>query len=146
MRFAATTMAAALIVLGACQDSSDDGGYYGYASPHSACHQYTSCGSCTPVSGCGWCTDSDGRGLCVSDPDDCPTPAFTWTWNETGCRVESDAGVGSVSLDDAGPPMTSTDTGDATPTDDASDDANSSLEASTGASTPDQHAVAADAN
>ena len=89
------------------------------------CRQFTSCGTCTPVEGCGWCFDADGRGLCAADPNECLTPAFSWTWNETGCRVPADAGAGVVvatedagSPEDAGPP-TVIDAG-ATPVDDGS--------------------------
>ena len=95
-------MAGAALVLGACEnDSADDGGYaYGY---HDACHQFASCGTCTPVDGCGWCFDSNGTGMCAASPDECATPVFSWTWNPSGCRVPADAGAGQVTTDDAAP-------------------------------------------
>ena len=97
-------MAGAALVLGACEsDSADDGGggcAYGY---HDACHQFASCGTCTPVNGCGWCFDSNGTGICAASPDECATPAFSWTWNPSGCRVPADAGAAQVTPGDAGP-------------------------------------------
>jgi len=84
------------LTAGAC---GGDDSYYspggGYVPP-AACAQLTTCGTCTPVIGCGWCYDSDGTGLCAADPDECPTPSFSWTWNESGCRVAADAGVTSA--------------------------------------------------
>jgi|SRR5580704_1189635 hypothetical protein len=96
MRLVAVTIAAAALVLGACEgDSSDSGaGYAGYGDPHfDGCRQFASCGTCTPVNGCGWCFDSDGTGMCAASPDECATPVFSWTWNPDGCRVPADAGT-----------------------------------------------------
>ncbi len=103
MRFVAVTIAAAALVLGACETDSgtDNAGYgYGYGYGGGGCHQFTSCGTCTPVDGCGWCFDSDGTGMCASSPDECATPVFSWTWNPAGCRVPADAGA--VQVSDAG--------------------------------------------
>jgi hypothetical protein len=100
-RIVAATIAAGALVLGACEsDSGDDsvgsgGGYY------DACRNYTSCSTCTPIEGCGWCFDSDGTGMCAASPDECVTPAFSWTWNPSGCRIPADAGIAPAS--DAGP-------------------------------------------
>jgi hypothetical protein len=97
-------MAIGLLVLGACETQSGEG-FEGAEGFRDGCRQFTSCGTCTPVSGCGWCFDADGKGLCAADPDECLTPAFSWTWNETGCRVPADAGAGPVVFtDDAGTP------------------------------------------
>jgi hypothetical protein len=96
MRYVAVTIAAAALVLGACESNSgdDSAGYAGYAGPHSdGCSQFSSCGTCTPVDGCGWCFDSDGTGMCAASPDECATPIFSWTWNPNGCRVPADAGT-----------------------------------------------------
>jgi hypothetical protein len=116
MRYFAAAIAAvtSILLAGGCDSSSDQGPYYGpYTSgDYDSCRQYTSCGSCTPISGCGWCLDSNGQGECVSDPDFCSTPAFTWTWNETGCRIPAEAGLAIPTAgDDAEPAI------DATPED-----------------------------
>jgi hypothetical protein len=95
-------IAIGLLVLGACETQSRDVGFGGGEGFRDECRQFTSCGACTPVEGCGWCFDADGRGLCAADPDECLTPAFTWTWNETGCRVSADAAAGVLVTDDAG--------------------------------------------
>jgi hypothetical protein len=98
-------IAISLLVLGACETESSDVGFTGGGGFRDACRQFTSCGACTPIEGCGWCFDADGQGLCASGPDECLTPAFSWTWNETGCRVPADAAAGVVVVaDDAGSP------------------------------------------
>jgi hypothetical protein len=83
---------------GACDDSSGSGPYY--VTPGSgagyACNAYTTCGSCTAAVGCGWCEDPNGRGLCGWGPDACPSSAFSWTWNPSGCRNPADASVSTV--------------------------------------------------
>jgi hypothetical protein len=103
-RIVAAAMAGAALVVGACEnDSADDGGGgYAYAY-HDACHQFASCGTCTPVNGCGWCFDSNGTGICAASPDECATPVFSWTWNPSGCRVPADAGAAQVTTGDATP-------------------------------------------
>lgn len=95
------------LILGACSEDTTEssGSGSGYFSAMSAaCRPYTTCSTCTPVLGCGWCFDSDGTGECVSGPDDCRTQVFSWTWNESGCRIPADAGTGPVVVvaDDAG--------------------------------------------
>jgi hypothetical protein len=76
--------------LGACNDSSGDGGYAGGSSVD--CSQYTTCGTCTPVAGCGWCFNATS-GACTTDPDQCAyVSEFTWTWDPSGCPGV-DAGV-----------------------------------------------------
>jgi hypothetical protein len=150
MRLATAAMATAFIVLGACEDSNNDGGGGDWYGGHHSCRQYTSCGTCTPVVGCGWCLDSDGTGLCVSDPDECPTPSFTWTWNETGCRVPSDAGVGPAplgSFDATDAPSTSAD--DAASSDDGgggASDASSTPDGAPEGSAPEERTISPDAN
>ena len=100
-RIVAAALTAVAFVLGACEDDSGDGGgTYGYY--YDACRQFSSCGTCTPVEGCGWCFDSDGTGMCAASPDECATPAFSWTWNSSGCRIPADAG--STQTGDAGAP------------------------------------------
>jgi hypothetical protein len=84
-------------VAGACSDSAQSYPPTGGGGSSFSCSAYTSCGTCTPVDGCGWCYDSDGTGVCASDPDQCPTPAFSWTWDSDGCRVAADASVVPVS-------------------------------------------------
>jgi hypothetical protein len=113
---AAVTGAVLLSAFASCDSTSDPAPYYG-SGRYDSCRQYASCGTCTPADGCGWCFDSDGTGECVSDPDFCSTPAFTWTWNETGCRVPAEAGTGTPQPtvgDDASPAVP-----DATPQEDA---------------------------
>jgi len=75
---------------------------YGVA-PHEGryCRQFDTCGACTPVPGCGWCTSPDGTGTCTSDPDECPTEQFDWTWNPSGCHVPADASVSLSARDGA---------------------------------------------
>jgi hypothetical protein len=101
-------MTFAAVALIACEGSSDNasGAYGGY---YDGCRQFTTCGTCTPVEGCGWCFNSDGTGMCASDPDECVTPAFSWTWNSTGCRVAAtvatpDAAPSIPAESDAAPP------------------------------------------
>ncbi len=116
-RILAAAVAAGALVLGACEsDSGDDsvgygGGYY------DGCRSFTSCSTCTPVEGCGWCFDADGTGMCAASPDECATPAFSWTWNASGCRIPADAGI--VPGSDAGPApppeQDAANPGDATP-------------------------------
>ena len=98
----------ACVAVPACGSDHVDGGYPGAVSGGGgfaeSCRQFASCESCTPVSGCGWCFDSNGVGECAPDPDSCGTPAFSWTWNASGCRVPADAGRPQVSQqEDAGP-------------------------------------------
>jgi hypothetical protein len=83
------------LAVASCDDGSwGAGGYgYGYGSAAATCGSYDSCGTCTPIEGCGWCAAPNGSGVCASDPDDCPTLEFTWTWNPSGCRVAADATV-----------------------------------------------------
>jgi hypothetical protein len=95
---------AGALVVGACNGGDDSsssfGGYSSYGGD--GCQQFTSCTACTPVPGCGWCFDSDGRGMCAASPDECATPAFSWTWNPSGCRIPADASTAQAP--DAGPP------------------------------------------
>jgi hypothetical protein len=98
-RLVAASVAFAALVLGACEGSSDSGNA-GYGTYFDECRQFTSCGTCTPVNGCGWCFDSDGTGMCAAGPDECVTPAFSWTWNPSGCRVPASVGTAAP---DAGP-------------------------------------------
>jgi hypothetical protein len=89
---------ACALVIGACNGGDDStatsfGGYAGYGG---GCQMFTSCTACTPVPGCGWCFDSDGNGMCAPSPDECATPAFSWTWNPSGCRVAADASIVQV--------------------------------------------------
>lgn len=80
----------ALLVFAGC----DEGGYYdnrygpGY---YDDCQRFSSCGECTPIIGCGWCTYGQGQGVCLSDPTECRTQQFSWTWESKGCVVP-DAG------------------------------------------------------
>ena len=89
---------ACALVIGACNggDDSTATSYGGYAGYSDGCQAFTSCTACTPVNGCGWCFDSDGRGMCAASPDECATPAFSWTWNPSGCRVAADASTAQV--------------------------------------------------
>jgi hypothetical protein len=96
-------MAAGALVLGACESDSGDHNV-GYGGYYDQCRNFTSCGTCTPVEGCGWCFDADGTGMCAASPDECATPAFSWTWNSSGCRVPADAGAVRTSDDGAAPP------------------------------------------
>jgi hypothetical protein len=118
MRFVAVTIAAAALILGACEtDSGNDSAGYGYGYGYGGgCHQFGSCGTCTPVEGCGWCFDSDGTGMCAASPDECATPVFSWTWNPAGCRVPADAGA--VQVTDAGLLLSTTPGADAALTSD----------------------------
>jgi hypothetical protein len=85
--------------IAACDDGSWGGvSYVGGGGSETLCGGYSSCGACTPVSGCGWCTAPNGSGVCSSDPDNCPTEEFSWTWDPKGCRVVAEA---SVELPDA---------------------------------------------
>ncbi|HEX4336815.1 MAG TPA: hypothetical protein VH062_12940 [Polyangiaceae bacterium] len=87
----------------------DDGrwGYYGYRQgahgPYS-CERFTSCGSCTPVLGCGWCS-FQGSGACVSDPDQCGTNQFSFTWEPSGCGPGATASDGGATSSDAAAPV-----------------------------------------
>jgi hypothetical protein len=107
----ATLLAFFAATAGAC-----DGEYvYGVAPREGRyCRQFDTCGACTPVPGCGWCTSPDGTGTCTSDPDECPTEQFDWTWNPSGCHVPADASVSRPPQDGAA----------------ASDDSSSEAEAS----------------
>jgi hypothetical protein len=103
---------AGALVVGACNGGDDSsasfGGYSAYGG--NGCQQFSSCSACTPVAGCGWCFDSDGSGMCAASPDQCATPAFSWTWNPSGCRIAADAstaqlpGAGPPPAEDAAPP------------------------------------------
>jgi hypothetical protein len=92
-RAIAGSIAASLVavVVGACGNNA--GGPDGGPDLTGFCSQFTTCGTCTPQNGCGWCYDSDGTGTCAADPDECSTPAFSWTWDPDGCRVAADASV-----------------------------------------------------
>ena len=93
---ASILVSAVAVALAACSDSSS-GGYYAVPASGGSngyCSQYTSCGTCTPVQGCGWCFTRTG-GMCASDPDQCGTQEFSWTWDPPGCPGV-DAGVVQV--------------------------------------------------
>jgi len=80
------------IVAAACDGTMNDDWRNGRRGD--PCGQYTSCGACTPVDGCGWCTTGVGQGTCASDPNECASaPAFSWTWNASGCFEPADGGV-----------------------------------------------------
>ncbi len=106
---------AVAVAVGACDDSSGGGYYYGSA-PAGQCSAYTTCDTCTPVNGCGWCFNSSGA-MCASDPDQCSSAGeFTWTWNPSGCP-DVDASVapldaGTTTAADSGTP-TAADSGTA---------------------------------
>ena len=86
-------LAAAALPTGACDSgsaistptASPGNNYYGF------CASFRSCETCTPQNGCGWCYNSDGTEQCASDPSECATPSFEWTWNPDGCRVPAQA-------------------------------------------------------
>jgi hypothetical protein len=78
---------------GGYYDNRYAAGYYGY------CQQFRSCGACTPIYGCGWCTYGQGQGICLSDPGQCRTQQFTWTWELRGCGIVTDAGSDDSSTD-----------------------------------------------
>jgi hypothetical protein len=141
MKLLAATIAGAALLLGACESDPgpSSGGYYGAYGGYESCRQFASCGTCTPVEGCGWCFDSDGNGMCASSPDECTTPAFSWTWNESGCRVAADAGTvgpGTLEPGTVGPGKTG----------DAALDLEGDVAAGDAGSggPPDNHAVGAD--
>jgi hypothetical protein len=96
-------VAALAVTLSAC-DVGLSGSVGAYGGGSTSCRFYSSCDTCTPVSGCGWCTAPGGAGVCASDPDDCPTSEFSWTWDPKGCRVAADASV-LPSDDDATVPV-----------------------------------------
>jgi hypothetical protein len=96
-------IASALTVMLAACDVGLSGSVGGYAGGSTSCSPYLSCDTCTPVSGCGWCIAPGGAGVCASDPDDCPTSQFSWTWDPKGCRVAADASVGPSDDDVAVP-------------------------------------------
>jgi hypothetical protein len=79
----------------ACDDTSGGGPYIPSSGGNYVCQAYGSCGSCTAVVGCGWCTDPNGHGVCASDPDSCPSSAFSWNWNPNECITPADASVGA---------------------------------------------------
>lgn len=88
---------AVALLASACGDDSsgyeyDRGWQGGYGD---GCHQYTSCGTCTPVLGCGWCTTGVGQGMCAADPNECAgAQSFSWAWDPSGCFAPPvDAGV-----------------------------------------------------
>jgi hypothetical protein len=98
-------MLAAALVVGACGPGDEDYGSVSYGGGYSdGCRRFASCSACTPVNGCGWCFDSDGTGICAASPDECVTPAFSWTWNPSGCRVAADAGAATPPEDAAAAP------------------------------------------
>jgi hypothetical protein len=91
------SMSALAALLGACDGEGDygDGGGRAWGGPSASggCEQYATCDTCTPVTGCGWCYDSNGMGVCHASPEECETPAFSWTWDSSGCRGAADASV-----------------------------------------------------
>jgi hypothetical protein len=113
--------AALLAFFAATAGACDEAYVYGVGPREGRyCRQFDTCGACTPVLGCGWCTSPDGTGTCTSDPDECPTEQFDWTWNPSGCLVPADASV-SLPARDGG------EVGDETaPVDDASSEAEAS--------------------
>jgi hypothetical protein len=84
---------AAALPIGACDSENTDTALptSNYASTYGFCSSFRSCQTCTPQNGCGWCYNSDGTGQCASDPVECATPSFEWTWNPDGCRVSARA-------------------------------------------------------
>jgi hypothetical protein len=100
-RFGTLLFCMLAIFVAACSDQTDQvdrPAYGGYGGAASACAQYTTCGTCTPVNGCGWCAAGSG-GYCSDDPYSCDQGAATWNWNPQGCRAAADA---SVKPSDAG--------------------------------------------
>jgi hypothetical protein len=84
---------AAALPMGACDSESTvtTPTTPNYGSNYGFCSSFRSCDTCTPQNGCGWCYNSDGTGQCASDPSECATPSFEWTWNPDGCRVPAQA-------------------------------------------------------
>lgn len=77
-----------------CIDPNESGPEYRPLS----CHDFRTCGSCTPVVGCGWCQIGDD-GVCVSDPRECTVArSFTFNWEPNECpgnATPSDGGADS---------------------------------------------------
>jgi hypothetical protein len=100
-RFATLATVGTLLVLAACESSSDWSGSSvasaGRDGDQGPCAQVSSCLACTPIVGCGWCQFPDGTGRCVDDPDQCSEQkVFSWTWDPDGCRVPLEAGAITV--------------------------------------------------
>jgi hypothetical protein len=93
-RSLAAAVAASTVALGLA--ACDGGGHrvHDRDFDDDPCNSYSSCESCTPILGCGWCYKSDGTGACASSSIECESaPAFSWTWDPTGCHVGADAAV-----------------------------------------------------
>jgi hypothetical protein len=67
-----------------------DTDYYPY---YDYCGQFSSCEQCTPMDGCGWCSYGRNHGFCFSEPGECRTEQFSWTWVPAGCENENDSGA-----------------------------------------------------
>ena len=81
------------LALGACAEEKmryEDNGWVDY---YDYCGQFTSCEQCTPMEGCGWCSYGRGQGFCFSEPNQCQTPIFSWTWVPEGCGNAFDSGI-----------------------------------------------------
>ncbi len=102
-QLAASALALAVVtaVLGACDGRDHRRFDHAIADD---CAQFASCGACTPIVGCGWCYNADGTGMCAADPDECATPAFSWTWDPSGCRSAADAAVLPAAIDASSSP------------------------------------------
>jgi hypothetical protein len=80
MKHLILAFALTLISMG-CTDPSG----YGHQYPPLTCHDFRTCGSCTPVIGCGWCQIGDD-GICVADPRECKVArSFTFNWEPAEC-------------------------------------------------------------
>jgi hypothetical protein len=100
-RSLATAVAVSAVTLGiaACEGDGRHGRDRDFDDD--PCNSYSSCETCTPILGCGWCYKSDGTGACAASSIECEAaPAFSWTWDPTGCHAGADASVRPI---DAGP-------------------------------------------
>jgi hypothetical protein len=96
MKRIALAFSLALISM-SCWDSDDyDSGYQPLT-----CHDFRTCGSCTPVIGCGWCQIGDD-GICVADPRECAVArSFSFNWEPADCPGIGPATDGGTDAPDA---------------------------------------------
>jgi hypothetical protein len=103
------TLCLAAFILAGCDDGVWYDRYYQPVPYFDYCGQFPSCRQCTPIVGCGWCAYGQDQGFCFSEPNQCRTEQFSWTWEAEGCPVDFDSGTGqpdgAADADAAGPAL-----------------------------------------
>ena len=104
-RIVAATIAAGALVLGACESERFRRrlAWVPAAATSDPCRNARRAAPALPSKGAAGATDSDGPGCAPrARTSVCDPPAFSWTWNPSGCRIPAaDAGIAPRARDAA---------------------------------------------